>query len=226
MKKKETTVPESNKCTFPNIEKFLKHICRETNLRGNSRYPFMLDYLQLSLFDPERRLPIIVLDSHKFQRAGKTLFISLLKLIFKNKMLVKQYYFLEKQARPGELEKVMIGVDDAFMATDYFTALIAASNGNRIRVEDKTGKPSVITNKLHFVFCTAQLHNLDDFDLQLYAPFSIYPARTSDPFLLNRMTKEVSKFVKFLSTREYVYFNPEYLFSFDPSVYQSSELPF
>lgn len=194
---------------FPNIEKFLKHIGNSQNLKGESLYPFLLDWLQICYINPTQMLPVLCLVSRE-RNTGKSTFLQFLRLVFcENATILDNERFTGKFTS-HYITKLIIGVDESFIPVDQQHMKERIKNlatGKRQWMEAKGQNAQEIDFFGKLVLCSNNENNFMQIDVgeNRHCVLKINPLGSDDTRILEKMEKEIPAFLYFLQNRELHY---------------------
>ncbi|MEZ0451039.1 primase-helicase family protein [Sphingobacterium thalpophilum] len=198
---------------FEHIYLFLKHIFQEHLDIG-------LDYLTILFRLPTELLPVLVLVS--FERGtGKSTFLALLKAIFGANMTYNSNEDFRSNFNDSWVNKLIIAIDEVLLDRREDSEKIKnLSTARTYKVEAKGVDRSEIEFFGKFILCS---NNEEDFiaidPLETrYWIRKVQPLKELDPFMFEKMKKEIPAFMYFLGNRQIVnekksrmWFTPEAL---------------
>lgn len=134
---------------FPNIKILLKHLFQD-----HYDNELILDYLTILYRFPWRKLPVLCLVS-KEQSTGKSTFIYLCKLIFKNNMAMINANDLLGDFNDHWTSKLIAASEETFLEKkEAYEAIKDKSTSKEITRKEKMKTARPIPNMLHFIFCS------------------------------------------------------------------------
>ncbi|MBI2258151.1 MAG: hypothetical protein HYU67_04540 [Flavobacteriia bacterium] len=185
---------------YPHIKMLLEHLFEE-------QYEMILDYISILYRFPIQKLPVICLVS-KQQNTGKSTFIFLMKLIFKQNMTIISNNDLTNDFNSHWTSKLIVASEETLLEKkDGYEKIKSLSTAKDALRHEKSKTPKSIPNMLHFIFCSNHEDDfikIDDYDSRLW----IRKIKT----LSNRINKfdeklenEIPFFVHFIANREIQY---------------------
>lgn len=140
---------EPRKGDFPNIRKLLKHLFGE-----QYDNEFILDYLSILYLFPWQKLPVLCLVS-KEQNTGKSTFIFLCKLIFKNNMILINSNDLTGDFNDHWTSKLIAASEETFLEKkEAYETIKTLTTAKEITRKEKNKSASSIPCMIHFMFCS------------------------------------------------------------------------
>lgn len=203
---------------FPHTENFLAHIFGQYINVG-------LDYLAIIFTKPAEKLPALCLVS-KEQKTGKTTFLHWVSKIFGDNSVILGNEDFGSNFNTSWVSKLIIGIDESFiekrvikekikrLVTD--DKILAENKGiDKVR-RDFIGKFILLSNnEENFI----QMDSEDNRFFVLKVPSVL----EEDPFLEEKLIKEIPAFLHFLQNRELQYKKQSRLW-FPPEVYETEAL--
>lgn len=187
---------------FPHIEMLLKHLFQE-----HFDNEMIYDYFSLLYRYPWQKLPVICLVS-KEQSTGKSTFIYLMKLIFKQNMAIVSNNDLTADFNSHWTSKLVVASEETiFEKKDGYEKIKNLSTAKEIMRNEKNKTATSIPCMVHFVFCSNHEDNfikIDDKDSRLW----IRKIKTIEQDIKNfdaRIEEEIPYFVEFIQNREIKY---------------------
>lgn len=185
---------------FPTIEKLLKHIFQE-------QFTMVLDYITILYRHPMQKLPILVLFSEE-QGTGKSTFVYLLKLIFKNNMAVVASSELTSEFDSYWKSKLIVGCEEALFEGKKTYERLKDLNTQKMTTSNEKSVAQVqIPNMLHFVLCTnyRKFLTISKYDRRIWLrevqPFK-RPQDDADVTFDQRLEEEIPHFIHYIENRD------------------------
>jgi hypothetical protein len=196
--------PREGEC--PYILKFLRHIANSTNLRGESLYPFLLDWLTLCYIRPTQMLPVLCLVS-KERNTGKSTFLHFCRLLFNENATILDNERFTGKFTSHYISKLIIGVDESFIPVDKEHMKERIKNlatGKRQWLEYKGKDAQEIDFFGKLILCSNNERNFMQIDLgeNRHCVLKVNSLENDDTRLLEKMEKEVPAFLYFLKHRQ------------------------
>ncbi|WP_051568658.1 primase-helicase family protein [Crocinitomix catalasitica] len=197
---------------FPHIKKLLTHIFAE-------QYSMILDYICLLYRQPLQKLPVICLVS-KEQKTGKSTFVYLMKLIFKQNMALISNSDLLGDFNSQWTSKLIVASEETMLEKkEAYEKIKAISTAKEIMRNEKNKTARSIPCMVHFIFCSNHEDDfirIDDYDSRLWIRKVKSITETFKNFDEN-IENEIPYFVHFIQNREIeykdigerLYFNPK-----------------
>lgn len=203
-------VPEKGE--YPNIEKFLSHIANSTNLKGESLFPFLLDWLTLCYLKPTQMLPVLCLVS-KERNTGKSTFLQFLRLLFNENATILDNERFTGKFTSHYITKLIIGVDESFIPVEKDVMKERIKNlavGKRQWLEAKGKNALEIEFFGKLVLCSNNENNFMKIDIgeNRHCVLKMKVLENDDTRLLEKMEKEIPAFFYHLKNRP-LYYNEE-----------------
>jgi hypothetical protein len=193
---------QSKEGSWPTIKIFLQHLFEE-----QEENDMIYDYLTLLYRKPMLKLPIICLVS-KEQGTGKSTFIYLLKLIFKQNLSIISSQELSGDFNAHWASSLIVACEETFLEKFETSEKIKnLSTGFETFRNEKNKTSSPIPNMLHFVFCSNHEDNfvkLDDEDSRYWIR-KIQSRKQTIANFDQMLESEIPYFVNFLEKREITY---------------------
>lgn len=214
---------ELRKGRFEATESFLKHISNSENLKGETLYPFLLDYLQILYTNPLQRLPVLCLVS-KERNTGKSTFLDFMRLIFCENVAILDNERFTGKFTSHFIDKLVIGVDESFIPVEQKLMKERIKNfatGKKQWLEAK-GQPAQELDYFgKLVLCSNDESNFMQIDEgeNRFAVLKVNILEKDDPNILRKMEKEIPAFLRYLNERKLNYEIDKSRFSFAPEVY-------
>lgn len=190
---------EARKGDFPNIKKLLKHLFGE-----QYDNEFILDYLTILYRYPWQKLPVLCLVS-KEQNTGKSTFIFLCKLIFKNNMILINSNDLTGDFNDHWTSKLIAASEETFLEKkEAYETIKTLTTAKEITRKEKNKSASSIPCMIHFMFCSNYEDNFikigkEDSRLWIVKVKSIEEKMNDFD---EKLEAEIPQFVYFLQERE------------------------
>lgn len=196
---------------WDNIETLLKHLFQE-------QYEMVLDYITILYLHPAQKLPVVCLVS-KEQGTGKSTFIYLMKLIFKQNMALISNSDLIGDFNAHWTSKVLVASEETMLEKkDAYEKIKSLSTAKSIMRNEKNKSQREIPCMVHFIFCSNHEDDfikIDDYDSRLWIrKVSTIKKKIMDFDL--KLEDEIPHFIDFIEKREIVherkdrmYFSPE-----------------
>lgn len=189
---------------FPNIRKLLEHLFEE-----HFENEMIYDYFSVLYLMPWQKLPIIALTSRE-TNTGKSTFVYLMKLIFKENMYLASNQDFENNFNSHWSSKLIVASEETLLekraAYEMIKALATAKEVSR---NEKNRNAGSIPNMLHFVMCS---NNETDF-LKIDKHDSRFWIRKIKPIdstnrvkhFDKKLEEEIPYFIHFIVNREIKY---------------------
>lgn len=185
---------------WPHIEMLLKHVFQE-------QYTMILDYITVLYRKPLQKLPVICLVS-KMQKTGKSTFVYLMKLIFKNNMMMIDNQDFLEPFNDHWITKLVVACEETiFDKRDAYEKIKRLTTGAYINRKEKNKNAVQISNMLHFIFCSNyedDFIKIDDHDSRLWIRKVGEIAEQVDNFE-QKLEDELDCFVNYIINREIQY---------------------
>lgn len=187
---------------FPTIRKFLLHVFEE-----HFENEMILDYLTILYRNPMQKLPIIILAS-KEQETGKSTFIYLLKLIFKQNLTLISNNDLTSDFNSHWTSALIVACEETVLEKkESYEKLKSMSTAFEIGRNEKNKTSAPIPCMLHFVLCTNfpdDFIKIDDHDSRLWIR-KVQRRKEKIANFDQMLESEIPQFVQFLAERELKY---------------------
>lgn len=197
---------ETEEGEFPTIRKHLQHVFKE-----HYDNEMILDYITVLYKNPMQKLPIICLLS-KQQGTGKSTFLFLLKLIFKQNMAIISNADITNEFNSYWTSKLIAACEETiFDKKDAYEKLKAYTTQKFLVRNEKNKSQTEIPCMLHFVLCS---NHEDDFmkiskyDRRLWVrKVDTFKSREADADITfdDRLEKEIPAFINFIQNRDLKY---------------------
>lgn len=197
---------EKREGEFPTIQKLLKHLFQE-----HYDNEMILDYITILYKYPMQKLPVICLLSEQ-QGTGKSTFVFLLKLIFKQNMAIVSNADITNEFNAHWTSKLIAACEETiFDKKDAYEKIKAYTTQKSLMRNDKNKSQEEVPCMLHFVLCSNHENDfmkISKYDRRLWVrkiePFKKKEA-DADITFDDRLEKEIPAFVHFLENREVKY---------------------
>ncbi len=193
---------KSEKGDFPTIKKFLLHLFEE-----HEENEMIYDYLTLLYRNPMQKLPVVCLVS-KHQETGKSTFIYLLKLIFKQNLSIISNHDLVGEFNAHWTSSLIVASEETLLEKkDGYEKIKSLSTAFEINRNEKNKTSAPIPCMIHFVFASNHEDDfikIDDYDSRLWIR-KIKPRTETIENFDQALEAEIPFFVNFLETREIKY---------------------
>lgn len=193
---------KTEKGDFPTIKKFLKHLFEE-----HEENEMIYDYLTIMYRNPMQKLPVVCLVS-KEQETGKSTFIYLLKLIFKQNLAIISNSDLVGEFNSHWTSSLIVASEETLLEKkDGYEKIKSLSTAFEINRNEKNKTSAPIPCMIHFVFCSNHEEDfikIDDYDSRLWIRKVGKRKETIENFD-SLLEQEIPQFVHFLENREVVY---------------------
>jgi len=201
---------------FVYIKKLLKHLFQE-------QYEMVLDYLSVLYRHPLRKLPVVCLVS-KEQKTGKSTFIYLLKLIFRQNMTTISNNDLTGDFNSHWTSKLIVASEETLLEKkDGYEKIKAISTAKNITRNEKNKGQKEIPCMVHFVFCSNHENDfikIDDYDSRLWIR-KVGSITEKIKGFDEKLESEISAFVHFIQNREIKYEDVGERLYFDPKDFKT-----
>lgn len=199
---------------FEHIEILLKHLFQE-------QYEMALDYISVLYHKPYRKLPVVCLVS-KEQKTGKSTFIYLLKLIFKQNMVSISSNDLIGDFNSHWITKLVVASEETLLEKkEAYEKIKDISTKKSYLRNEKNKVAKEIPCMVHFVFCSNHEDSfikIDNTDSRLW----IIKVNTIEKKIKGfdqKIADEIPAFIDFIQNREIstpdtgerMYFEPDSL---------------
>lgn len=213
---------------FSNIESLLKHIFSSKNTKGESLYEFGLDWIQITFFNPRRRLPVLCPVSTE-RNTGKTKFLEFLRLIFKDNSAILDNERFTGKFTAHFVDKLIVALDEGFIPMEQKLMKERIKNfstGSTVWSEGKGKESYELDNFMHLIMCSNDESNFMQIDEgeNRFCVLKVPTLKSDNPNIINDCEKELPCFLYFLSNRKLKYETEQSRFSFHPSVYETEAL--
>jgi hypothetical protein len=220
-----THIPKAG--SWPNIEKYLRHLFSYKNLKGEVLYDFGLDYIQMLYLHPKQRLPVLCFVSVEIN-TGKSTFSELLRAIFKENVVVLDNERLGSKFTAPYAEKLIIIVDEAVIKAEQPIVKERLKNfatGKKQWSESKGIDPEQIDYFGKLILLSNNETNFLQIDVgdNRFAVIKVPVLKEGedDPFLIDKMIPEISAFLHALINRPFHYAIDKSRLAFADDVYDT-----
>lgn len=186
---------------WKHVEILLKHLFAE-------QYTMVLDYLTILYRRPMQKLPVICLVS-KEQGTGKSTFVYLMKLIFKQNMSIISNSDLVGDFNSHWTSKLVVASEETILEKkDAYEKIKALSTAKTIQRNEKNKTAKEIPCMVHFVFCSNHEDDfikIDDYDSRLWIRKVHSIKGKEDKHFDEKLENEIPYFIDFIQNREIEY---------------------
>lgn len=197
---------EKSEGDFPTIRKLLKHVFDE-----HYDNEMILDFITVLYKFPMQKLPIICLLSEE-QGTGKSTFLFLLKLIFKQNMAVISNNEITGEFNAHWTSKLIVACEETiFDKKEAYEKLKQYSTQKTLTRNEKNKSQTEIPCMLHFVLCSNHENDfmrISKYDRRLWVR-KVHPFKkkeeNADITFDDRLEQEIPHFVHFIENREIKY---------------------
>lgn len=204
---------EKREGDWPTIRTLLSHIFQE-----QFDNDMILDYITVLYRFPMQKLPILALLSEE-QGTGKSTFIFLMKLIFKQNMTIVANSEIVSDFNSNWISSLIVACEESiFERAEAYEKLKSLSTAKTVSRNEKNKAQDEIPCMLHFIFAS---NHPDDFmkiskyDRRLWA-VKVHPFKKktekADITFDKRLEDELPAFIHFLENREITYIESGELF--------------
>lgn len=187
---------------WPMIRTLLSHLFEE-----HFENEMILDYLTILYRFPMQKLPVVCLVS-KEQSTGKSTFIYLLKLIFKQNMAVISNNDLTSDFNSHWTSKLIVASEETLLEKkDGYEKIKSLSTAKEIMRNEKNKTAKSIPCMVHFVFCSNHEDDfikIDDYDSRLWIR-KVKSIKENIKGFDNLIESEIPAFLNFIANREIKY---------------------
>lgn len=185
---------------WPHIELLLKHLFEE-------QYTLILDYITILYRYPEQKLPVICLVSRE-QKTGKSTFIYLMKLIFKQNMTMISSNDLIGDFNAHWTSSLIVASEETLLEKkEAYEKIKTYSTAREITRNEKNKSQQKIPCMVHFIFCSNHEDDfikIDDFDSRLWIR-KINSIKQNIVGFDDKIADEIPHFIDFIQNREIEY---------------------
>ena len=187
---------------FPTIRTLLSHLFEE-----HYENEMILDYLTVLYRFPMQKLPVICLVS-ELQGTGKSTFLYLLKLIFKQNMSVISNNDLTENFNSQWTSKLIVASEETLLEKkDGYEKIKSLSTAKTIMRNEKNKTAKEIPCMVHFVFCSNHENDfikINDFDSRLWIrKVKAFKEQIND--FDQKLEEEIPQLINFIENREIKY---------------------
>jgi len=200
---------------FSHIQILLKHLFEE-------QYTMVLDYISVLYNNPQQKLPVVCLVS-KEQKTGKSTFVYLMKLIFKQNMTLISNNDLNSDFNSHWSSKLVVASEETMLEKkDAYEKIKSYSTAKTMSRNEKNKSQKDIPCMIHFIFCSNHEDDfikIDGYDSRLW----IRKVRSIAKKIKNfddRIEEEIPAFVNFIQNREIEYKGNDRLY-FEPKDFRT-----
>ena len=191
---------QTRKGDFPHIEKLLIHLFDE-------QYTMVLDYITLLFRYPSQKLPVVCLVS-KEQSTGKSTFMYLLKLIFKQNMALISNNDLTGDFNSHWTSKLIVASEETMLEKkDAYEKIKSFSTAKTIMRNEKNKSAREIPCMMHFIFGSNHEDDfikIDDYDSRLWIR-KVKSIKERIKGFDEKIENEIPEFVNFIQDRQINY---------------------
>ncbi len=195
---------EKKKGDFPTIKTHLKHVFQE-------HYDMIIDYITVLYKYPMQKLPVICLLS-KEQGTGKSTFLFLMKLLFKQNMAIVSNSDITGEFNSFWTSKLIAACEETvFDKKEAYEKIKAYTTQKSITRNEKNKSQTEIPCMLHFILCSNHENDfmkISKYDRRLWVrKVQPFKKRSADADITfdDRIEAEVPAFVDFIENREVQY---------------------
>ena len=209
---------------FPAIFNFLENIFETNfNLRGESLYNFILDYLTILYTNPTKKLPSLCLVSAE-RATGKSTFLKFLQLLFKENATIIDNEMFTSKYTSRFVSKLIIGIDESFIPVDDRIMRERLKNfitGRQVWLEAQGREAQELNFYGKLILCSNDEKNFNNLksDFDGFSIIKLSKPKYDDSDLLRKMEAEIPAFVAFLISRNLYYDVPLSRYWFDTETY-------
>lgn len=203
---------EKEEGSFDHIDKLLKHLFDE-------QYEMVLDYITILYRYPTKKLPVICLVSRE-QATGKSTFIYLMKLIFKNNMAIVSNNDLISEFNASWTSKLIVASEETILEKkEAYEKIKSLTTAKTIISNEKNQSRFEFPCNMHFIFCSNyedSFIKIDEYDSRLWIR-KVHTIKEKIKNFDDKIENEIPAFVNFIENREIqykdvgerLYFRPE-----------------
>ena len=188
------------KGNWSNIELLLKHLFDE-------QYSLILDYITVLYRFPKEKLPVICLVS-KEQKTGKSTFIYLMKLIYKQNMTLISNQDLVGDFNSHWTSKLIVASEETMLEKkEAYEKIKSLTTAKKITRNEKNKSQREIPCMVHFIFCSNHEDDfikIDDYDSRLWIK-KVKTIKQRIPNFDEKLEEEIPAFIEFIENREIEY---------------------
>ncbi len=202
---------------FPTIKTLLKHLFQD-----HFENELIYDWITILYRHPMQKLPVPALFSED-QGTGKSTFLNLLKMIFRQNMTVVSPKELTGDFNSGFVSKLLIGIEEAlFEKKEGYEKLKAFTTQKYIQRNEKGKAQNDIACFMHFVILSNYKNfiSIDKTDSRLWIR-QVPPLEIQITEFDDKLESEINAFVDFIMHRE-IKHPKSSRFRFDTKLYQTS----
>lgn len=187
---------------FPTIRKLLSHLFEE-----HYDNEMILDYITVLYRYPMQKLPVICLVSRE-QGTGKSTFLYLLKLIFKQNMTIISNQDLTGDFNSQWTSKLIVASEETLLEKkDGYEKIKSLSTAKTIMRNEKNKTAKEIPCMVHFVFCSNHENDfikIDDYDSRLWIR-KVKQLQEQINDFDQKLEDEIPQLINFIEAREIKY---------------------
>lgn len=187
---------------FPTIRILLDHLFKE-----HYENEMILDYLTVLYRFPMQKLPVICLVSEA-QGTGKSTFLYLLKLIFKQNMAVISNNDLTSDFNSQWTSKLIVASEETLLEKkDGYEKIKSLSTAKTIMRNEKNKTAKEIPCMVHFVFCSNHENDfikINDYDSRLWIR-KVDELKEQLNDFDQKLEEEIPQLINFIENREIRY---------------------
>ena len=187
---------ETSEGSFEHIDILLRHIFEE-------QYEMILDYIQILYLYPMRKLPVICLVS-KTQETGKSTFLYLLKLIFKQNMTFISNSDLTESFNSHWTSSLIVACEETIVdKKDGYEKIKNLSTAKEIMRNEKNKTQQSIPCMVHFILLSNHedtFIKIDDSDSRLWIR-KVKKIETEIKDFDEKLEDEIPHFMHFIKKR-------------------------
>ncbi|MCK5906118.1 MAG: helicase, partial [Flavobacteriales bacterium] len=184
---------------FDNTKKFLVHIF------GN-QYELGMDYIGILWHYPSQILPILSLVSNE-RNTGKTTFLNWMKAIFEGNMTINKNEDFRSPFNSDWADKLVVAIDEVLLDKKEDSEMLKNLSTARHYKEESKGKDKREIDFFgKFILCSNNEDSFVKIDQEeiRYWVRDVPKLQSDDPFLLDKIIKEIPHFLYFINNRTIV----------------------
>ena len=202
---------------FEYVEKLLKHLFEE-------QYEMCLDYISILYRHPLQKLPVVCLVS-KEQKTGKSTFIYLMKLLFRQNMTTISNNDLTGDFNSQWTSKLIVASEETLLEKkDGYEKIKAISTAKTITRNEKNKTQKEIPCMVHFIFCSNHENDfikIDDYDSRLWIR-KVQSIKERIKGFDEKIEADIPAFVDFIQNREIKYEDVGERLYFEPNDFKTA----
>jgi len=203
---------------WPHIQLLLKHLFEE-----HYENEMILDYITILFRYPMQKLPVICLVS-KDQETGKSTFLYLMKLIFKQNMAIISNNDLTSDFNSHWTSKLIVASEETLLEKkDGYEKIKSLSTAKEIMRNEKNKTAKTIPCMIHFIFCSNHEDDfikINDHDSRLWIR-KVKPLTESIADFDYKLEQEIPAFLHYITNREIKYKTAGKRLFFTPKDFQT-----